>query len=78
MPETSRISPDVIDVSTFALTAAVSALPEPASPRCVNILAEHILHLAKTGERDLAALEAYALAELRKVTRFGRPAPETS
>lgn len=78
MPEFARVSPDVIDLSTSALTAAVSALSEPASPRFVNILTQHILHLAKTGERDLAALQANALAELRKVANAGWAAPETS
>lgn len=78
MPEFSRVSPDVVDVSTFALTAAVSMLPEPASPRHVNILAQNILRLAKAGERDLAALQTNALAELRRATQAGWPAPATN
>lgn len=78
MQEFSRVSPDVIDVSTSALTAAVSALAEPASPRFVNILAQHIVRLAKAGERDLAALQTNALAELRRATQAGWPAPATN
>lgn len=70
MSELSRVSPEVIEVSTSALGVAVTRLPA-ASPRYVNILAQHIIRLARAGERDVAVLTTSALVELYEATGAG-------
>jgi hypothetical protein len=61
--------PEVIEIMTTALEAAVATLPEPVHLSRVTIIAESILRTAKTGERDAAALERIALMELRIAQR---------
>ena len=70
MPELSRFSPEVIELSASALGAAVIRLTA-ASPRYVNILAQHIIRLARAGERDVAVLTTSALVELREAVGAG-------
>jgi hypothetical protein len=65
----AAFSPDVIELMTAALDAAVSSLPEPVSSTHVNLLAESILRTAKTGERDVAVLKRIALMELQLAPR---------
>ena len=57
--------PDVIEVMTLAMNAALSTLPHPVSSRHVHSVAETILRTAKEGERDPKALERMALLELQ-------------
>lgn len=58
-------TPEVIEIMTAALEAAIESLPTPVSAAHVHRLAESILHAAETGERDVGALERIALVELR-------------
>lgn len=62
-------SPDVIDVAASALHATVNSLPEPPNSTHVNLLAGFILRMAKAGERDIEALQAIALLELKSAAR---------
>jgi hypothetical protein len=61
--------PEVIEIMTTALEAAVAPLSEPAHSSHVTIIAESIQRTAKTGERDAAILERIALMELRIAQR---------
>jgi hypothetical protein len=61
--------PEVIEIMTIALEAAVAELPEPIHSAHVTIFAESILRTASTGERDVAVLERIALMELRLAQR---------
>lgn len=65
----AEFSPEVIDVMTRALEAAVASLPEPVHASHVNVLAESILRTAGAGERNLAALQRIALMELQLAPR---------
>jgi hypothetical protein len=58
-------SPEVIEIMSTALAAAIESLPEPVSATQVHQLAESILNSAAMGERDVAALVRIALVELR-------------
>ena len=62
-------APEVIELMTAALKAAVATLPEPVSSTQVNLLAESILRTAKTGERDTTILQRIALMELQLAPR---------
>ncbi|MEY9418000.1 hypothetical protein ABIF69_004442 [Bradyrhizobium japonicum] len=61
----AAFTPDVVQLMTTALEAAVATLPEPVHARHVHLLAESILRAADTGERDVAALQRMALLELQ-------------
>jgi hypothetical protein len=61
--------PEVIEIMTTALEAAVAALPEPIHSAHVTALAESILRTADAGERDPAVLERIALMELQIARR---------
>ncbi|MCP3402050.1 MULTISPECIES: hypothetical protein [unclassified Bradyrhizobium] len=61
----AAFTPDVVQLMTTALEAAVATLPEPVHARHVHLLAESILRGADTGERDVAALQRMALLELQ-------------
>ncbi|EHR01347.1 hypothetical protein [Bradyrhizobium sp. WSM471] len=65
----AAFSPDVIEVMTSALKAAVATLPEPVQSLHVNLLAESILRTAGGGEREAAALQRIALIELQLACR---------
>jgi len=65
----AAFSPEVIELMTAALEAAVATLPEPVHSSHVNALAESILRTAGTGERDPAALQRIALMELQLAPR---------
>jgi len=56
--------PEVIEIMSAALEAAIKSLPEPVSATQVHHLAESILRTAGDGERDVAVLERIALVEL--------------
>jgi FixJ family two-component response regulator len=58
-------SPEVIEIMSEALQAAIESLPEPVSATQVHYLAESILNTASRGERDVAVLVRIALIELR-------------
>ena len=58
-------SPEVIEIMSAALAAAIESLPEPVSATLVHQLAESILVNAGRGERDIATLVRMALVELR-------------
>lgn len=65
----AAFSPDVIEIMTSALQAAIDSLPEPVSSTQVNLLAESILRTAQAGERDIAALRVISLMELQLAPR---------
>jgi hypothetical protein len=65
----AAFAPEVIEIMTTALEAAVASLPEPVHSAHVTILAESILRTADAGERDAAVLERIALMELRLAQR---------
>lgn len=68
----AAFSPDVIEIMTSALQAAIDSLPEPVSSTQVNRLAESILRTAQAGERDVAALRVISLMELQLAPRTAR------
>ena len=61
--------PEVIEIMTTALEAAVATLPEPAHSAHITIIAESILRTANAGERDVAVLKLIALIELSLAQR---------
>ena len=65
----AAFSPEVIDIMTAALDAAVATLPEPVHSSHVTLLAESILRTADSGERDVAVLQRVALLELQLAPR---------
>ena len=65
----AAFSPEVIELMTAALEAAVATLPEPVHSSHVNALAESILRTAGAGERDISKLQRIALMELQLGTR---------
>ncbi|MBR0858426.1 hypothetical protein [Bradyrhizobium liaoningense] len=65
----AAFSPEVIELMTTALEAAVATLPEPVHSSHVNALAESILRTASAGERNLVDLQRIALMELQLATR---------
>lgn len=65
----AAFSPEVIDLMTAALDAAVATLPEPVHSSHVTLLAESILRTADSGERDVAVLQRVALLELQLAPR---------
>jgi hypothetical protein len=65
----AAFAPEVIEIMTTALEAAVATLPEPVHSAHVTIIAESILRTADSGERDAAVLERIALMELRLAQR---------
>ena len=67
----AEFSPEVIDLMTLALEAAVATLPEPVHSSHVNALAESILRTAGAGDRNLADLQRIALMELQLGSRDG-------
>jgi hypothetical protein len=62
-------APEAIELMTAALEASIATLPEPVSSTQVNLLAESILRTAKAGERDVVALQRFALLELQIAPR---------
>ena len=54
-------SPEVIEIMSAALHAAIESLPEPVSATQVHALAESILNTASRGERDVRVLVRIAL-----------------
>jgi hypothetical protein len=64
-------TPEVIEIMSAALEAAVDTLPEPVHPAHVDLLAEAILRTARDGERDVATLKRLALMELQLAPRTG-------
>ncbi len=67
----AEFSPEVIELMTRALEAAVASLPEPVHASHVNALAESILRTAGAGERNVADLQRIALMELQLMPRKG-------
>jgi N12 class adenine-specific DNA methylase len=65
----AEFPPEVIDLMSTALEAAVADLPEPVHSGHVTIIAESILRTASTGERKLEVLKRIALMELRLARR---------
>ena len=65
----AAFAPEVIEIMTTALEAAVASLPEPVHSAHVTIIAESILRTADAGERDPAVLKRIALMELRLAER---------
>lgn len=65
----AAFSPEVIELMTTALQAAIATLPEPVHSSHVNALAESILRTAGAGERNPAALQRIALMELQLAPR---------
>jgi hypothetical protein len=65
----AAFSPEVIELMTSALKAAVASLPEPVHASHVNALAESILRTASAGERNVANLQRIALMELQLMPR---------
>ena len=65
----AEFPPEVIDLMSTALEAAVADLPEPVHSAHVTIIAESILRTASTGERKLEVLKRIALMELRLALR---------
>jgi predicted GTPase len=65
----AAFAPEVIEIMTTALEAAVATLPEPVHSSHITIIAESILRTADAGERDAAVLERIALMELRLAQR---------
>ncbi|MBV9457633.1 MAG: hypothetical protein JO141_08995 [Bradyrhizobium sp.] len=65
----AAFAPEVIQIMTTALEAAVATLPEPVHSTHITIIAESILRTADAGERDAAVLERIALMELRLAQR---------
>jgi len=61
----AAFAPDVVQLMTTALEAAVATLPEPVHARHVHLLAVSILRAADAGERDVTALQRMALLELQ-------------
>jgi len=66
-------APEVIEIMTTALDAAVATLPEPVHSAHVTIVAESVLRTANTE----AALERIALMQLRLTLRRRRDPPAT-
>ena len=67
----AEFSPEVIELMTIALEAAVATLPEPVHSSHVTAIAESILRTAGAGERDVANLQRVALLELQLAPRNG-------
>ena len=65
----TEFSPEVIEIMTTALEAAVATLPEPVHASHVNALAESILRTAGAGERNVEVLQRIALMELQLAPR---------
>ncbi|MCK1390785.1 hypothetical protein [Bradyrhizobium sp. 1] len=65
----AEFSPEVIEIMTAALRAAVATLPDPVHAGHVDALAQSILRTANAGERDVAVLERIALMELQLAPR---------
>ncbi|MBR0824924.1 hypothetical protein JQ596_05205 [Bradyrhizobium manausense] len=65
----TAFSPEVIEIMTAALEAAIATLPEPIQSRHVNLVAESILRSASAGERNVESLARLALLELRLIPR---------
>ncbi|MCJ9701877.1 MULTISPECIES: hypothetical protein [unclassified Bradyrhizobium] len=65
----TEFSPEVIELMTTALQAAVATLPEPVHSSHVNALAESILRTAGAGEHNVATLQRIALMELQLAPR---------
>ncbi len=65
----AAFSPELIEAMTTALAQAVATLPEPVTSSHVALLAESILRSAKSGERDVGALQRMALLELQITPR---------
>ena len=65
----AEFSPEVIEIMSAALTAAIATLPEPVHAGHVDVLAQSILRTANAGERDVAVLERIALMELQLAPR---------
>lgn len=65
----AAFSPEVIEIMTAALDAAVASLPEPVHASHVTLLAESILRTAGSGERDPGVLQRVALMELQLAPR---------
>jgi hypothetical protein len=65
----AAFAPDVIEVMTAALRAAVATLPEPVHGVHVDALARSILRTASAGERDVTVLQRIALMELQLAPR---------
>lgn len=62
-------TPDVIEIMSEALEAAIDSLPEPVSAAQVQFLAESVLRNASRGERNVPTLQRIALVELRITPR---------
>jgi hypothetical protein len=67
----AAFTPEVIEIMSAALEAAVDTLPEPVHAAHVDLLAEAILRTACAGERDVATLKRLALMELQLAPRTG-------
>jgi hypothetical protein len=65
----AAFSPEVIEIMTTALKAAIASLPEPVHSTHVNALAESILRNTDSGERDPSVLQRMALMELQLASR---------
>ena len=65
----AAFSPEVIEIMSAALDAAVETLPEPVHAAHVDLLAQAILRTARAGERDRITLTRLALMELQLAPR---------
>lgn len=65
----AEFSPEVIEIMTTALEAAVATLPDPVHSSHVTALAESILRTASSGERNVSDLQRIALMELQLAPR---------
>jgi hypothetical protein len=65
----AAFSPEVIEIMSAALDAAIDTLPEPVHSVHVDLLAQAILRTARAGERDKATLTRLALMELQLAPR---------
>ena len=65
----TAFSPEVIELMTTALQAAIATLPEPVHASHVNALAESILRTAGAGEHNVRNLQRIALMELQLAPR---------
>lgn len=65
----AAFAPETISLMTRALNASIAALPEPVSSTHVSFLAEAVLRAAKSGERDVVAMQRLALLELQIMPR---------
>lgn len=66
----AAFAPEVVEIMSAALGAAVETLPEPVHSAHVDLLAQSILRSARAGERDMATLTRLALMELQLAPRF--------